>query len=1128
MVVQQREEDRERKRSSRVKRLVDKSGIMDVLLHTPQDSTPSARQGKQSRQRSEGSRGQSAMGQSYTRSAGRQAFELPDNSIGDRLEKLKKIFETADDDGQNGLSMDEFHTAMSSTIGQRLSRRDLELLFMKVDANCDGSVDWEEFVTYILLEFQEKSLMLKMLKETPFPNERREIFSRHRDTILSVIFFSSSKAVDYASGRYVTLAKDGTVSFWSLELKLQHSYRVGQNRERMTQVWMTDMVSLPSSSMIAIASTDRDIMFFDLGAKKFFKKYLIKGLEHCVNSMDYWVDVANPRQAVLVWGDMAGNVYTVTFQNVSSGCLFGTSRTKQQLECKTVTVSELQRGLVPGVKLHRQLNVHEGWVSHVRYIPELASCISSCASEGTAMYVSDFENKKCAYFKIRKGLLCFDYCPKNNIIVTGGMDYYIRVWNPHVNSKAIFVLKAHSQPITHILVNHVRDHCISLDRSKTACIHDLADQQLLQKISGRAMNLGTVPVTAVFFNPKLQSLILATDHLAVLEKKEEEERFSDVLSHNKPVCAALFNPAFQQVVTACEGSVVSVWDINTGKKAMQFLNAHKRYHNGVELPVEITAMSFDAGGRRLITGAKNGTVKMWNYNNGCCIVDFKVPDGKEITAVFHTSHRIYVTGWNRQVGVFIESGTNNDYKAWRCVHRNDVLTMAFLSPNILATGSYDGDIVIWSRETGQLYCRLNANESHKPLTDVDLFKKESFISLESDGTASTSSSVEDNAAPTGIMGKKLLRATKKPARVKSASASRSDPSDVLRNKFSHPLLPALNVNCGRLVVTDGDESRVPLQTRKGYDNVCKYYEAAVECIIFLESRENHRHTATVVASGAEGWVRFWSTHHKGGLLGQFRASQRKGESVRALATDKDNLWLMTGDTAGYLNIWDISDFCINKDNPSHTEVSVDPSLSYIEGLTSMRWNRPPPESSLPLTTLKEPPLRISFRAHTKAIRHLECVNERDMIITSSDDCSVRLWTRCGRYVGTFGEPWSELPERVDPKSLPPKIPGELRRVASATTLKVLNGGKLPHWRYALNIIRFRGVEQIKQQFTHLTNSEEEKPELDKHETDARLGKSTILGQSYKRTTRHRMEPVLPELREVYSHVSYYVTFMYAL
>lgn len=36
---------------------------------------------------------------------------------------------------------------------------------------------------------------------------------------------------------------------------------------------------------------------------------------------------------------------------------------------------------------------------------------------------------------IPKGVNCFEYCSKANIIATGGVDKVIRVWHPHIFSR---------------------------------------------------------------------------------------------------------------------------------------------------------------------------------------------------------------------------------------------------------------------------------------------------------------------------------------------------------------------------------------------------------------------------------------------------------------------------------------------------------------------------------------------------------------------------------------------------------------------------------------------------------------------------------------------------------------------
>ena len=68
------------------------------------------------------------------------------------------------------------------------------------------------------------------------------------------------------------------------------------------------------------------------------------------------------------------------------------------------------------------------------------------------------------------------------------------------------------------------------------------------------------------------------------------------------VCTQWVFPSFQ---------VVKLWDFETGNSVFEFSHAHGGN--------AITTMTFDSTGRRLITGARDGRLKVWNYNNGHCL-----------------------------------------------------------------------------------------------------------------------------------------------------------------------------------------------------------------------------------------------------------------------------------------------------------------------------------------------------------------------------------------------------------------------------------------------------------------------------------------------------------------------------
>ncbi len=105
-------------------------------------------------------------------SAGSQALgksnKLEDQINMQHLVELMRIFHEADENGSDGLDIDEFRASFGQILGNEKNDQQMAIMFMKIDTNCDGNVDWDEFCTYMLLEYQEKEVMAGE-KLLPFP-----------------------------------------------------------------------------------------------------------------------------------------------------------------------------------------------------------------------------------------------------------------------------------------------------------------------------------------------------------------------------------------------------------------------------------------------------------------------------------------------------------------------------------------------------------------------------------------------------------------------------------------------------------------------------------------------------------------------------------------------------------------------------------------------------------------------------------------------------------------------------------------------------------------------------------------------------------------------------------------------
>lgn len=91
-----------------------------------------------------------------------------------------------------------------------------------------------------------------------------------------------------------------------------------------------------------------------------------------------------------------------------------------------------------------------------------------------------------------------------------------------------------------------------------------------------------------------------------------------------------------------------------------------------------------------------------------------------------------------------------------------------------------------------------------------------------------------------------------------------------------------------------------------------------------------------------------------------------------------------------------------------------------------------------------PLLCSSYKAHIQPITGIIYIDEAKLVVTSSSDFTVRIWTLSGQYIGTLGSPikWNIhlTPNGVQLNDFNFRIPPDIQRVASSTTLKVLKGG----------------------------------------------------------------------------------------
>ncbi|XP_058968050.1 cilia- and flagella-associated protein 337 [Pocillopora verrucosa] len=748
------------------------------------------------------------------------------------------------------LDVNQFCEILSIVLNKG-SREEYEDLFNKVDVGKEGYVDWDKFCSHMLLEYYEKDDRMKTT-QVPQWRELRNITSPHKEPVIRISPLMNPS-------RYIVVSKEGVISLWAQNMKPLRTVQVQTDQDEVKQrdLWVTDFIPMQNIYKLALALTSKEIAIYDLSSKSEFNcQFRIQGLEHTPLCMDYWSNPYKTNEAILVYGDVHGQVNALLFSAATMALFDRPSQpagSKQDV-CLNVNINDVNRGHYKNARFVKHQG-HTEWARQVMYSAHL-DCFISCATNYKNSLVLGWiekskMNMRTTQFKIPQGVNAFDYSERINLIATAGVNHHVCLWNPYVISKPVGVLRGHMQSVISVRFIETRGQLISLSKDKVLRIWDTHLQVCLQRLSGMFPKGPSEVSITMYYDEEHSKLFTAFNQQLTLMvmKPEVKDR---IMSHEHPVTAAIYNSKFNQVVSACTGSVITMWMIETGQKVKQFANAHGNS--------EITTLAQDATETRLFTASADGTVKIWDFNGHCHhILMAGNGDPAEISQVLCLKRIIIVVGWDRTISVFRDNQLNSFYvypSEWkgRLEHQDDVLSEAFCAPTTLATASYDGEIVLWNLNSEQAFRHLSTHTKRKTTRSSRRARKTMDL------TSPLQRSVEAETS----------------------------------------LKPPLTQN--RLTSATSVTSERPPSEQDDFGY-------AVTKLIFLNERPMSASSvgANLVSCNASGWVRFWNTH-KSLCVGQFLAHENAG--FLTMTVDETNSYLVTGDADGVIKVWDISEYCI--------------------------------------------------------------------------------------------------------------------------------------------------------------------------------------------------------------------------
>lgn len=74
-----------------------------------------------------------------------------------------------------------------------------------------------------------------------------------------------------------------------------------------------------------------------------------------------------------------------------------------------------------------------------------------------------------------------------------------------------------------------------------------------------------------------------------------------------------------KIASTSTDSCIIIWDPWQGKRLHCITNAHNKIVKGNHVEVEIISAAFDFSYQFLVTGGRDGSIKVWSFSSGACV-----------------------------------------------------------------------------------------------------------------------------------------------------------------------------------------------------------------------------------------------------------------------------------------------------------------------------------------------------------------------------------------------------------------------------------------------------------------------------------------------------------------------------